>query len=199
MELTERIGIFAAQFIDGAIEKVTLALAGECREAAEPLKLAVLKGILSPATGGNVNFVNAPWLAKSRGIKVESTLTDSEDYTNLVSVSVTTQKETCRVDGTVFGDELPRIVRINEFFMEVNPRGNILVLKNQDVPGVIGHVGTILGDAEVNIAEYRLGREDTNKNTLSLVSVDTMIDDAIVDKIRAVEGMQLVKRVFVNH
>ncbi len=198
IELTERIGVFAAQFADGAIEKVSIALAGDCREAVEPLKLAVLKGILTPATGGNINFVNAPWLAKSRGIKVESTLGESEDYTNLVSVTVTTQKETCRVEGTVFGDQLPRIVKINEFYMEVNPRGNILALKNQDVPGVIGQVGGILGEAGVNIAEYRLGREETNKNTLSLVSTDTAASDQTVEKIRQVEGMQLVKRLFIH-
>ena len=198
VELTERIGVFAAQFVEGAIEKVTIELAGECGEAAEPLKLAVLKGILSPATGGNVNFVNAPLLARSRGVKVESTLTESDDYTNLISVTAVTQKQTCRVDGTVFGDELPRIVRINEFFMEVNPSGHILALKNQDVPGVIGQVGTILGDAGVNIAEYRLGRDDVNKNTLSLVSIDTKATDETVEKIRAVEGMQLVKRLYIS-
>ncbi len=198
IELTERIGVFAAQFADGAIEKVTISLAGECRDAVEPLKLAVLKGILTPATGGNVNFVNAPWLAKSRGIKVESTLSESDDYTNLVSVSVTTQKETCLVEGSVFGNELPRIVKINEFYLEVNPRGNILALKNQDVPGVIGQVGSILGDAGVNIAEYRLGREDTHKNTLSLVSTDTAASDETVEKIRRVKGMQLVKRLLIN-
>ncbi|MBW7996489.1 MAG: phosphoglycerate dehydrogenase [Candidatus Glassbacteria bacterium] len=197
IELTERIGVFAAQFIDGAIEKVTLALAGECRDAAEPLKLAVLKGILTPATGGNVNFVNAPYLARSRGIKVESTLTESDDYTNLVIVSVKTQKESCRMDGTVFGEELPRIVRINEFFMDVNPRGHLLALKNQDVPGVIGQVGGILGDAGINIGEYRLGREETNKNTLSLVSTDTAASDVVVEKLRKVKGMQLVKRMYV--
>ena len=123
---------------------------------------------------------------------------ESEDYTNLISVTVTTQKETCCVEGTVFGDELPRIVKINEFIMEVNPRGNILALKNQDVPGVIGQVGSILGDSGVNIAEYRLGRDDINKNTLSLVRTDTAASDETVEKIRRVKGMPLVKRLVIN-
>jgi len=158
----------------------------------------VLKGILTPATAGNVNFVNAPFLAKSRGIRVESTLTESDDYANLVSVKVKTQKESCRMDGTVFGEQLPRIIRINEFYMDVNPLGHLLALKNQDFPGVIGQVGSILGEAGVNIAEYRLGREDTHKNTLSLVSTDTAASDEVVEKIRKVKGMQFVKQLFIH-
>ncbi|MFH1070476.1 MAG: phosphoglycerate dehydrogenase [Candidatus Glassbacteria bacterium] len=195
--LTEKIGVFAAQFVSGAVKSVSVSVAGECTEAADPLKLALLKGLLTPATGGNVNFVNAPYLARQRGIKVETRETESTDYTNLVSCKVTTEQETCRVDGTVFGDQLPRIVRINEFHMDVNPAGHLLALKNLDVPGVIGQVGTCLGNAGLNIGEYRLGRDESRKNTLSLVSVDSEISDEVVEKIRAIQGMQLVRKMYI--
>jgi D-3-phosphoglycerate dehydrogenase len=195
--LTEKIGVFAAQFVSGAVKSVSVSVAGECTEAIDALKLALLKGLLTPATGGNVNFVNAPYLARQRGIKVETRETESSDYTNLVSCKVTTEQETCRVDGTVFGDQLPRIVRINEFYMDVNPAGHLLALKNLDVPGVIGQVGTCLGNAGLNIGEYRLGRDETRKKTLSLVSVDSEIPDEVVEKIRSIKGMQLVKKMYI--
>jgi len=197
IELTERIGVFIAQLVSGGMREVKISCSGACTDALAALKLALLKGLLTPATGGNVNFVNAAYLARQRGIKVEGVFTDEADYTNLVSCMVTTDKESCRVDGTVFGEELPRIVRINEFYMDVNPRGQFLVLKNVDVPGIIGQVGTCLGQAGINIGEYRLGRDDTHKNTLSLVSVDSMVPDEVVEKLRAIKGMQLVKKVSV--
>ncbi|OGF99420.1 MAG: phosphoglycerate dehydrogenase [Candidatus Glassbacteria bacterium GWA2_58_10] len=197
LALTERIGVFASQFVTGGIRKVGISVAGSCIEALQPLKLALLKGLLTPVTGGNVNFVNAVYLAHQRGITLDTVETESADYKNLISCRITTDKETCRVDGTIFGDELPRIVRINEFYMDVNPGGNMLAIKNADVPGVIGKVGSILGNAGLNIGEYRLGREPTQKNTLSLVSVDSPIPDAVVEELRAVKGMQLVKKVTV--
>jgi len=197
IELTERIGIFAAQFVSGGLKRVEISASGECTEALQPLRLSLLKGLLTPATGGNVNFVNAAYLARQRGIKINSVETENADYTNLVSCTVTTEKESCLIEGTVFGDELPRIVRINEFYMDVNPRGYLLAIKNADVPGIIGQVGTCLGNAGINIGEYRLGREDTMKNTLSLISVDSTIPDEVVEKLRAIKGMQLVRRVTV--
>jgi D-3-phosphoglycerate dehydrogenase len=197
IELTERIGVFAAQFVSGGLKKVEIRAAGECTEALQPLRLSLLKGLLTPATGGNVNFVNAAYLARQRGIKINTVETENTVYTNLISCTVTTDKESCLIQGTVFGDELPRIVRINEFYMDVNPRGHLLAIKNADVPGIIGQVGTCLGDAGINIGEYRLGREDTMKNTLSLISVDSIIPEEVVEKLRAIKGMQLVRRVTI--
>ncbi|HUU28962.1 MAG TPA: phosphoglycerate dehydrogenase [archaeon] len=197
IELTERIGVFVAQFVEGGLKTVKISCAGSCSEALQPLKLALLKGLLTPATGGNVNFVNASLLARQRGIKVDGVLTDKADYTNLVSCTVRTDKESCRVDGTVFGDELPRIVRINEFYMDVNPKGHLLVIKNADIPGIIGQVGTNLGKAGINIGEYRLGRDDTHKNTLSLIRVDSLVPDEVIDKLRGIKGIYLVKKLTV--
>lgn len=197
IELTEKIGVFAAQFLSGGLKKVEISVSGVCVEALQPLRLSLLKGLLTPATGGNVNFVNAAYLARQRGIKINSMETENADYTNLVSCKITTDKESCRIEGTVFGDELSRIVRINEFFMDVNPVGYLLALKNADVPGIIGQVGTCLGNSGINIGEYRLGREDTMKNTLSLISVDSTIPDEVVEKLRAIKGMQLVRRVTI--
>jgi len=197
IELTERIGIFAAQFVSGGLKKVEISVSGECAEALQPLRLSLLKGLLTPATGGNVNFVNAAYLARQRGIKVKSVETENADYTNLVSCNITTDKGKCRIEGTVFGDELPRIVRINEFYMDFNPKGYLLAIKNADVPGIIGQVGACLGNAGINIGEYRLGREDAMKNTLSLINVDSTIPEEVVEKLRAIKGMQLVRRVTI--
>jgi D-3-phosphoglycerate dehydrogenase / 2-oxoglutarate reductase len=197
LDLTERIGVFLAEFLAGGIQKAAISVAGPCSEALQPLKLSLLKGLLTPLTGGNVNFINAAYLARQRGIQVEGSVTDKADYTNMVSCTVVTDQESCSIDGTVFGDELPRLVRINEFYMDVNPTGHILVIKNADVPGIIGKVGTCLGEAGINIGEYRLGREDKRRNTLSLISVDSKIPDAVLDKLRVIEGMEFAKMVTV--
>ncbi|MEA2064605.1 MAG: phosphoglycerate dehydrogenase, partial [Gemmatimonadota bacterium] len=106
LNLTERIGVFLAEFLSGGVRKVEITAAGSCSDALQPLKLSLLKGLLSPVTGGNVNFINAALLARQRGIQVEGTITDKADYTNLVRCTVTTDKESACVEGTVFGDEL---------------------------------------------------------------------------------------------
>jgi D-3-phosphoglycerate dehydrogenase / 2-oxoglutarate reductase len=197
LELTERIGVFLARFVSGGLKEVRISCAGACAEALQPLKLSLLKGLLTPVTGGNVNFVNAGFLARQRGIKVDGGVTDRADYTNQITCTVVTDQETCTVDGTVFGDELQRIVRINEFYMDVNPMGHLLVIKNADVPGIIGQVGTCLGQAGINIGEYRLGRDDKHKNTLSLIRVDSMIPEDVLEKIRAIKGIYLARTITV--
>jgi len=197
LDLTERIGVFMAEFLSGGVRKVSIKVAGACGEALQTLKLSLLKGLLTPVTGGNVNFVNAAYLARQRGIHVDGMVTDEADYTNLVSCTVVTDKERCSIDGTVFGEELPRIVRINEFYMDFNPNGHLLVIKNADVPGIIGKVGTCLGDGGINIGEYRLGREARRRNTLSLISVDSEISDPVLEKLRSIEGIHFAKQVTV--
>ncbi len=197
VELTGRIGVFMAKYVSGGLREVSISCAGSCAEALQPLKLTLLKGLLTPVTGGNVNFVNAPFLARQRGIKVEGAVTDRADYTSQVACTVVTDQETCTVVGTVFGGELQRIVRINEFHMDVNPRGHLLVIKNADVPGVIGRVGMALGEAGLNIGEYRLGRDDSRRNTLSLISVDSVIPESVMQKVRAIEAIQFARVVEV--
>ena len=197
LDLTERIGVFMAEFLSGGVRKVVISAAGPCSEALQTLKLSLLKGLLTPVTGGNVNFINAAYLARQRGIQIDELTTDKADYTNLINCEVVTDQESCSIDGTVFGDELPRIVRINEFHMDVDPNGHLLVIKNADVPGIIGKVGTCLGDSGVNIGEYRLGREAKRRNTLSLISVDSKISDSVLEKIRSIEGIHFAKQVTV--
>ncbi|MCE5269788.1 phosphoglycerate dehydrogenase [bacterium] len=198
VELTGRIGVFMAKFMTGGVRQVSISCAGGCTEALQPLKLTLLKGLLTPVTaGGNVNFVNAGFLARQRGITVESSSTDRADYTSQVACSVVTDSESLTVVGTVFGGELQRIVRINEFHMDVNPRGHLLVIKNADVPGVIGQVGGVLGAAGLNIAEYRLGRDDQRRNTLSLISVDSVIPESVMENIRAIPAIQFARVVEV--
>ena len=197
LDLTERVGVFMAEFLSGGIQKVVISAAGACSEALQPLKLSLLKGLLTPLTGGNVNFINAAYLARQRGINVDGLVTDKTDYTNMVNCRVKTDKESCSIDGTVFGDELPRIVRINEFYMDFDPNGHLLVIKNADVPGIIGKVGTCLGESGLNIGEYCLGREAKRRNTLSLVSVDSEIPDSVLEEIRSIKGIHYAKRVTV--
>src|SRR5687768_17699951 len=120
-----------------------------------------------------VNLINAMHIAQLRGIKVEETRVPApENFTNLITVELKTEVESHRVSGTVFTDKLPRIVDIDGFALEVIPRGDMIFFTNTDRPGVIGKIGTILGQCSVNIAGMQLGREQAGGRALALLLVD---------------------------
>ena len=125
----------------------------------KPITAALLTGLLKKSLPEHVNVVNAPYLAKERGIRVSETISsDVEDYSSLITVELTTDKSKRQVAGTLFGRKEPRIVRVDDYRLEAVPSGYMLVFSNQDTPGVIGKIGTILGSNQINIAGMQLGR-----------------------------------------
>ena len=175
LALAERMGSMHAQLFGGSFREISIRYGGEVTHFnLAPLTIAVIKGLLTPICGETVNYVNAPMLAKERGISVsESKTTQVEDFTNFISVEVVMDHQKNLIMGTLFGNQDPRIVRINEFFLEAVPKGEMLVIHNEDQPGVVGAVGTILGKNKVNIAEMTLGRVAKGKKTMAMTVINT--------------------------
>jgi D-3-phosphoglycerate dehydrogenase len=151
-----------------------------------PLTVAVLKGLMTPVLESAVNYVNAPMMAKERGIKiVESKGEEAGDFASSITVKSKNGKESLEIEGAMFGARHPRIVRVNNFYLEAVPEGYILVLQNNDVPGVVGAVGTILGNNHINIAGMELGRSQKGGNAISFTHVDEVVTKKALDELRA--------------
>lgn len=149
---------------------------------------AVLRGILSPVLESPVNYVNAPFIARERGVRVlESRSNRPSDFLNSVIVTLTTDAGTNTVEGAVFSNKAVRIVRLNAFHLEAVPEGYMLVLHNNDVPGVVGAMGTLLGRHNINIASLELGREKIGGKAIALIHVDGQVPVAVLTELQALE------------
>ncbi|PLX78437.1 MAG: phosphoglycerate dehydrogenase [Desulfuromonas sp.] len=181
VDLSERLGQFQAQYNPRGHKQVTIEYSGSTgQHPISPLTMAVLKGLLTPSLGSMVNFVNAPHLARERGIKViESRSSESEGYDNLIRVTVEGSEKTSVVSGVMFGPHA-RIVRVDEHRVEATPTGHMLILHNRDLPGVVGHVGNILSEAKINIAQMNLSRDTENETAISLINVDSKIPEDLI-------------------
>jgi len=186
LDLAERIGSIQMQLAQGRTARVEVEYQGqEVAELVKPLTVALLKGLLTHVVGQDqVNYVNAPLLASERGIVVSQTKgLPGPDYPNLVSCRLTTDSGERLIAGTLFSRELPRIVQIDEYRMDALPEGIMLIMISQDVPGVIGQVGTFLGQHRINIAEWRLGRSRPGDRALSVINLDTRISDHVMGEL----------------
>ncbi len=187
LRLAERLGSLQAQLLAEAPKEVTVEYAGEVAALnVEPVTVAVLKGLLGRLLETSVvNFVNARQLAEERGIKVvEAKSSQPRGFTNLLAVRVRTAHKISEVAGAVFGPEVIRLVKINGFYLEAVPEGFILMLNNRDVPGVVGAVGMLLGEARINIAGLQLGREKIGGMALSLVHIDEAVPGDVLERLR---------------
>ncbi len=175
INLTERLGAFSAQLIKGAVKEILIEYDGEVStKKVNVLTTSMLKGFFSKLLEeGEVNFVNAPAIAKERGVKITEVKSDTKkDYSNLISITFKTEKDQFFISGTLFGSE-PRIVRINNFPVEAVPDGHMLFIYNYDKPGVIGNIGTALGKININIGSMNWGREKPGGMAISLLHIDT--------------------------
>jgi len=150
--------------------------------------MAVLNGLLQPVVGSMVNYVNAPHLAKERGIDIiEAKSSQSEGYASLMRVTVEDESGSRVVCGGLFGDRA-RIVQIDQYNLETTPEGPILILYNHDQPGVVGYIGQLLGEAQINIARMNLARG--SEEALSVLNIDCPLSDDILARIRAHEAIR---------
>jgi D-3-phosphoglycerate dehydrogenase len=182
LELTQRLAFMAAQLNKGAIESIKVTATGEVKNYLDSLKTFAAVGAMRESVGEQVNYVNALFLAEERDVDVigEEEMVETP-YKNRVSVRITTDHDTIVVSGTVFEENSPRIVEINGFDLDVIPKGKMILFKNTDVPGVIGQIGTLLAEYSVNIADFRLGR-DNNSQALAVISVDETISQELLTK-----------------
>ncbi|MBK6421758.1 MAG: phosphoglycerate dehydrogenase [Gemmatimonadetes bacterium] len=197
LDLAERLGRVGAAVAGGAITAVELRFGGEGDDLLRPLAAGAVIGLLSEAVGeGAVNVVNALHLARQRGIKVDRTRLDGPlDYADLIELRITHAAGSVRVSGALLGAGHPRLVALDDFRLNVLPLGQLLVLRNQDVPGVIGRVGTLLGNAGINIAEYHQARLSAGGDALAVVSVDAPLPDALLGQLRQLPEVQQVAQV----
>ena len=175
----------------------TSASRGEGDDLLRPLAAGALIGILEAAVDAMaINVVNALHLAKQRGIQVDRTRVETpQDYSDLIEVRVTSKSRRVSVAGAMLAEGHSRVVRIDDFRVDVVPRGVVLVLRNHDVPGVIGRVGTLLGNAGINIAEYYQARLTAGGDALAVVSMDTALPRNIGEALQALPEIRSVAQV----
>ncbi len=186
ISLAEKLGAFAGQLTDTSLTSVEIlyeGVAGALNTRA--LTQAALAGLLKPALA-HVNMVNAPIVAKERGIKVSETRRDRHGiYEGFIKITVTLADGTTRrVAGTVFSDGRPRLIQIKDINMDAEFAPHMLYVINEDKPGFIGRLGTLLGDAKANIASFALGRSAEGADAIALVEVDGGVPENVVAEIR---------------
>jgi len=199
MDLTERLGRFLAQLAEGGPQSIEVTYGGSLENPMAPLSAAALKGLLDYfLSGARVNLVNGPLLAKERGIVVVATLrSEMPVYTNLIELKLRTSKGERSVAGTFIHNDEPRIVRIDQFSVDAVPQGYMLVLTNDDRPGMIGSIGTLLGEHRINIAGMQLGRTRKNDKAVAVLALDDSIPIEVMDEIRAMPNIYDANLVFL--
>jgi D-3-phosphoglycerate dehydrogenase len=194
LRLAENLGSFAGQLTETGIKAVSIEYEGAVAQLnVKPLTQAVLMGLLRPQLDA-VNMVNAPLVARERGIDVAEVKHERDsDYQTLIRITVTTERQTRAVAGTLFGGRAPRLVNVKGIDIEGEFAPHMLYLTNEDKPGFIGRLGTMLGEAKVNIATFHLGRERAGAEAIALVQVDQPIDSDLLSRISKLEGVKQAK------
>lgn len=202
MELGLRLGTLLAELSDGMCRRVEVRYAGSVAGVLRPLAAAAMEGYLRPTVEPPINVVNALSVAAERGMEVGRVrIGEVRDYTNYVELRGTggtdgIQATEIVVGGALLGDgHHPRIVRIGEFHVDTVPRGTLLLVRNRDVPGVIGEVGSKLGAAGVNIAEYHQSRREAGGDALGVVTVDGEVPADVLEELRGLAAVESVRQV----
>jgi D-3-phosphoglycerate dehydrogenase / 2-oxoglutarate reductase len=189
IQLAERLGSIYFQAEKTRVNRLEVVYSGDLAGAeTDLLTLSVLKGFLTPITQERINFVNVSRNVAQMGIEVvESRTTLLEKYTNLITVRFVTETRTLSVSGTVFGKDSMRITDFFGYPMDFEPTRNVIAVQNEDRPGVIGRIGTLLGQNDINIATLNWGRKGTRAN--AVVGLDGDVSDEVISKITKLEGV----------
>ena len=195
MELAEKIGVLQAAMAPSPIRQVELEVRGDLMDRlVRPAAAAFLKGLLVNSLSDPVNYVSAPVIAEENGISISQTTGMSlVDYPNLISSQVYWKTGSRLIAGVLFGGSAPRIVQVEDYHMDVNPEGIVLILRNRDVPGVIGQVGTVLGKDEANVGEWRMGRHKPGGEALSFISLDNRPSSEALEALKKIPAITKVK------
>ena len=199
VDLATRMANFIAQICDGRMQSVGIRYSGEvCDMNLNYLTSTIIRRLLVPVLRDGVNLINAMHLANLRGIKVEETRVPApENFTNLIQIELKTDIEAHSVSGTIFLDKQPRFVNVDGYALEVVPRGHMIYFTNKDTPGVIGKIGTVLGQCNVNVAGMHLGREHQGGKALALLLVDNPVKNEVIDQVRKIDNIITAKVVRV--
>ncbi len=199
LNLAERMGKFAGQLTQGRIREVTVTYSGAvAQEKVTAVTMALAKGLLMPILGEGVNAINALNLMKERGINIKEIVSNQEgEYVNAIALDISTDREPFSLLGTLSSNKQPRIVKINNVYVEAVPQGHMLFINNNDKPGIVGAIGTILASENINIAGITLGRENEQRVAVSVVNVDGEIPESVIEKLRKTKNILFVKTIKV--
>jgi D-3-phosphoglycerate dehydrogenase len=194
MALAEKLGSLVGQLEGRRALGVSVEVEGAAAQLNQkPITGAVLAGLMG-VYSDSVNMVNAPYLARERGLDVREVRHDREgDYHTLVRVTVTTARGATSVAGTLFADAAPRLVDMFGIRVEAELEGEMIYIVNEDAPGFIGRLGTLLGEAGVNIGTFNLGRREAGGEAVALVSVDSSVGPQLVQRLAALPGVKRVE------
>jgi D-3-phosphoglycerate dehydrogenase len=186
-ELGKRMGMILSQITPGALTKVEVIYRGGIAEAeTTPLTTYLLVGLLSPHMEQPVNVINAPLLAEQRGVEVEQiTSAKVREFANLMEVTVHTDQTKRSAAGTIFGSRFPRVLAIDGYHLELKPEGHVVIILNEDKPGVLGSYGTIFGNNRINIADMTFSRKRKSGLAVVGINLDQAPSQAVLDEIRA--------------
>jgi D-3-phosphoglycerate dehydrogenase / 2-oxoglutarate reductase len=191
MVLAEKMGMMQAQLAQGPITEVSIEYAGDvAKHDTFAITTALVKGLLSSAVGEMVNNVNAIAIAKERNIKiVESKTSQLEEFAHLITVTVKTKSKSLSISGALFANNQPRIVKIDNYYVDALPEGNMILISNKDVPGIVGQLGTLLGKNKINIAGMTFGREKLGGKAISLCNVDSDVPAKLIAELKKMKNI----------
>lgn len=190
VELCEKLGSFISQAVNGKIQELEVVYAGKLGEIdnIEILTRTILQGVINPFLSSPVNAVNAPLIAKERGISIiEGKRDNANGYGSLIKVTAKTNKETFSAEGTTLHD--PRILKVNDYWVDVKPEGHMFIAKYEDIPGSIGKIGTKLGEHGVNIGIMQVGREEKNGKAIMILTLDKEIPKSVIKEIQELDNV----------
>ncbi|MFV0643260.1 MAG: phosphoglycerate dehydrogenase [Sphingomonadaceae bacterium] len=194
MEIAEKLGSLVGQLAHGNLTEISIEREGAAAQLnGKPIEAAVLAGLMGQYSD-SVNMVNAPYLARERGLDVRSVRHERDGaYNTLVRVTVATSQGDRSVAGTLFGSGQPRLVEMFGIRVEAELDGHMLYIVNEDAPGFIGRIGSLLGESGINIGTFHLGRRQAGGEAVLLLSVDQTIPDAVIALAEKLEGVKMVK------
>jgi D-3-phosphoglycerate dehydrogenase len=188
IELTQKMAFLSAQLDKSAIRTISICAQGEIKEYLDSLSTFAAVGALSVSLGDKLNYVNAKFLAEEKGISFETNeIAHCSGYTNKVTVKITTEKRVNTISGTVFDEDVQRIIELDGFDFDIEPKGKMIMMRNNDVPGAIGNVGNLLGDNNVNVSDFRLAR-GKNNDALAIILVDESISADMLNEINNLDA-----------
>ena len=199
INLAEKLGSFSCQIFEGGATEIIVEYCGDAATVnTAPVTIAALKGYLNPILLETVNFVNAPFIAKERGIEVKETKSsDAGDFFSKITIRIKAKNKESYVSGTLYSKKDPRVIEIDNFKVEIVPEGELLLMYNNDKPGVIGNIGNLLGKNNINIARMHFGRESAGGRAISVVSLDAKPGPEVLDQLKALPNILSIKQISI--
>ncbi len=200
LELSEKLGNFMGQICKSGVKEIIVEYSGIVSEMnVAPLTVSALKGYLSPIMSAPVTYVNAPLIAEERGIKLrEAKITSEGNFSSLVTLIVKSETGEFAISGSIFGTKQPRFTKLNEHIIDVIPDGNVLIVENDDKPGVVGLLGNALGKKNINIGRLYLSRKNgptKNESALAFISVDSPVSEETLEYIANLSEVKSIEQV----